>query len=478
MRHWAARHHPTSRRARRRIGVGIAVLGLLTGAVCAAAPASASSVTVVSFVPDSATAGATSSWTVGLTATTAIGQNSTIDMVFDSNITTSAAVVTLGARFSTAKCNLKSQKIIGQDVQATLAGGQCAISAGTAFTIQVAPIGNPTIAGSYGPSTFTVKTSSDTTPVPASAAVNIAAAAANKLAFTSSPSNANAGVAFTNQPTVAVQDQYGNLVTGSTAAVTIAVTAGTGTPTATLTCAPPGATRNAGNGIIGYTGCAMTTAGTNYTLTATSSGLTNAVSAQFTIAAAAANKLAFVQAPSDAFAGTAITPAVTVQVQDQYGNPTVTSTTINLAASSGTIDAGASAPTNGAGLATFTGITINTATPGLALTASASGLAPATSGPFAVTVKVTNAAAALADLAADAGSGMKSVAYYYCAGYTGTCTSTSGTLIGSSMNTAAGFPITWTSQPPNGAYRLVAVGTDNVGNINDASTSIPVTVSN
>jgi hypothetical protein len=187
----------------------------------------------------------------------------------------------------------------------------------------------------------------------------------------------------------------------------------------------------------------------------------------------------FVQPPSDAYAGTAITPTVAVQVQDQYGNASSTNgVVVTLAPSAGTIDAGATATTSSAGLATFSGLKINTAALGLTLHASATGLATsAASASFNVTVLVSNGAT-LTDTAADAGSGVRSVSYYYCTGYSGSCTSTNWTTISGSTNAAGSFPATWTVQPANGAYRLVAVGSDNVNNTSAASPTIPVTVAN
>jgi hypothetical protein len=210
-----------------------------------------------------------------------------------------------------------------------------------------------------------------------------------------------------------------------------------------------------------------------------SSGNASALGASptVTVAAGPAAKLGFVQAPSDAFVGSAMTPAVTVQVQDQFGNPVSQSgVSVTLTPSAGTIASGASASTSGAGLATFSGITINATALGITLSASATGLSTATSSAFNVTVKVTTASAALTDAASDAGAGVKSVAYYYCAGYVGACTS--GTLIGNSTTSSGGYPVTWTGQPANGAYRVVAVGIDNVNNMSVASASIPVTIAN
>ncbi|MEY2580283.1 MAG: hypothetical protein QOE09_132, partial [Ilumatobacteraceae bacterium] len=63
--------------------------------------------------------------------------------------------------------------------------------------------------------------------------------------------------------------------------VTLAVTAGTGTPGAVVTCtANPKA---AVAGVVSFTGCKINLAGAGYTLTATAAGLTAATSNTFTI---------------------------------------------------------------------------------------------------------------------------------------------------------------------------------------------------
>jgi hypothetical protein len=63
--------------------------------------------------------------------------------------------------------------------------------------------------------------------------------------------------------------------------VTLAITSGTGTAGATLTCtANPKA---ASAGVDTFAGCKINTAGTGYTLTATSSGLTSIASTTFNI---------------------------------------------------------------------------------------------------------------------------------------------------------------------------------------------------
>jgi hypothetical protein len=201
----------------------------------------------------------------------------------------------------------------------------------------------------------------------------------------------------------------------------------------------------------------------------------------FTVVAAAANQLVFVQGPSNAYVGTAMSPAVTVQVEDQFGNAAPDNISVTLTPSAISIASGASASTNSSGLATFSGITFNTTALNVTLTASptssgtgVSGSPP--SGQFDVTVLVVNGAT-LTDTASDAGSGVASVSYYYCSGYSVTCTASNWHLIGISTS-ASPYSVTWTGQPTDGAYEVVAVGTDNVDNVSNASPSTPVTVGN
>src|SRR5262249_57862695 len=75
--------------------------------------------------------------------------------------------------------------------------------------------------------------------------------------------------------------------------------------------------------------------GTGYTLTAADGALTGATSAAFNITAAAATHLAFVQQPTNTTAGVAISPAVTVAVEDAFNN-VVTTEKPNRAVDAGT----------------------------------------------------------------------------------------------------------------------------------------------
>jgi hypothetical protein len=99
-----------------------------------------------------------------------------------------------------------------------------------------------------------------------------------------------------------------------------------------------------------------------------------------------ANQLVFGQQPSTTTAGQTISPAVTVNVEDQYGNPvTSDSSTVTLTLSSGTYAGGSATVSTMAsgGVATFTALTINTA--GIyTLKATDGSLTPANSGSFTV----------------------------------------------------------------------------------------------
>jgi Bacterial Ig domain len=216
-----------------------------------------------------------------------------------------------------------------------------------------------------------------------------------------------------------------------------------------------------------------------FTVTATGQyGTSSAGSFTLTVNAAGASTVAFVQQPSDTFTGTAISPGVTVQVEDAYGNPVSDSgLSVTLTPSASTIASGATSSTSSSGLATFSVIKINAAAANLTLTASATGLSTSSpSSSFDVTVLVDNGAN-LTDTASDAGSGVASVSYFYCAGYSGSCTSSNWHAIGSPA-TNSPYSVVWGNQPADGAYQVVAVGTDYVTNVSGPSTSIPVTVDN
>jgi hypothetical protein len=205
------------------------------------------------------------------------------------------------------------------------------------------------------------------------------AAAASQLAFSQQPSTTTAGQAIVPAVTVQVLDQFGNVVTTDTSNVSIAISSGgvlSGASTTTVAAVA---------GVATFTNLVPTKTGT-FTLSASDAALTGATSNNFTLNPAAASKLAFSQQPSTTTAGQAIAPAVTVQVQDQFGNVVTTDTSnVSIAISSGGVLSGASTTTVAAvaGVATFNNL-VPTKTGTFTLSASDGALTGTTSNNFTV----------------------------------------------------------------------------------------------
>src|SRR5207248_43371 len=128
--------------------------------------------------------------------------------------------------------------------------------------------------------------------------VTVDPGAAAKLAFTTQPGGTiNGGSAFGTQPVVAVDDAYGNLVTGDSSSITLAIKAGTGTGGAALSGTT---TINASSGRATFSGLSIVKAGTSYKLRATDGSLTAVDSSAFDVTVGAAAKLVFTTSPAGA----------------------------------------------------------------------------------------------------------------------------------------------------------------------------------
>jgi len=196
-----------------------------------------------------------------------------------------------------------------------------------------------------------------------------------QLVITQGPLSTTAGLTL-RSVTVAVEDQWGNVVTNNTSNVAIAVSAGSGSLSGT-------ATANASSGVATFSGLSITKADT-YALSVTDSSLTAATTGSFTISPDVASKLAIVNGPSGITAGNSLS-AITVAVEDQYNNIVTTDSsniTISKASGSGSL-LGTATANAVAGVATFSGLTIQTAG-NYTLGAAENGLTGATSGSFAV----------------------------------------------------------------------------------------------
>ncbi len=219
--------------------------------------------------------------------------------------------------------------------------------------------------------------------------------AATKLVFTNSPGGANAGTAFAGQPVVTVEDANGNTVTSSTASITVAITSGTGTNGAALTCTAN--TVAAVAGVATFAGCSINLTGNGYTLSASSSGLTTGVSPSFGISPGAATHLTFTVEPQTAPLNTNMA-SIAVAVKDALGNTVTTNSvdSVTLAITIGTGTTGAALACSGtttavvvtAGVATFTNCQINMTGTGYTLTATSAGLTGAVSSTFNITTSL------------------------------------------------------------------------------------------
>jgi hypothetical protein len=197
---------------------------------------------------------------------------------------------------------------------------------------------------------------------------------ATKLAFVQGPSNAGAGAAITPAVKVAVEDANGNIETSDNAdQVSLAI--GTNPAGGALS---GGSAVTVASGVATFSGLSINKVGTGYTLTAsspTSPSLTGATSAAFNITAGVSAKLAFLQGPTDTAAGSIMTPAVKVAVEDANGNIETSDNADQVSLAIGTNPAGGalsggSAVTVASGVATFPALSINTAGNGYTLTAS------------------------------------------------------------------------------------------------------------
>ena len=217
-----------------------------------------------------------------------------------------------------------------------------------------------------------------------------------KLGFVQGPSTTAAGAAMTPAVTVAVEDASGNVETSDNATqVSLALGANPGAGTLS-----GGSALTVKAGIATFSGLSINTPGTGYTLTASSTpAFTGVTSASFNITGVGPSaKLGFVQGPSTTAAGAAMTPAVTVAVEDASGNVETSdnATQVSLALGAnpgaGTLSGG-SALTVKAGIATFSGLSINTPGTGYTLTASSTpAFTGVTSASFTITTPGTSSA--------------------------------------------------------------------------------------
>jgi uncharacterized delta-60 repeat protein len=253
--------------------------------------------------------------------------------------------------------NVDSQETSSVTV-AIASGPSGAVLGGTTTVAQVngtATFSDLTLSksGSY---TLTVTDGSFTSATTGSIAIT--GGTATQLAFAQPPTGATAGSAISPAVTVDVEDTNGNLVTGDTSNVTIAIASGPGGAVlgGTTTVAAVG-------GVATFSNLTLTPAGA-YTLTASDGSLTAVTSGSFTIATPAADRLAFAQQPASTTTTSVLAP-VKVNVQNSSGmllTGDTSSVTLSIATGpNGATLGGTTTVAAAAGVATFSNLTLATA---------------------------------------------------------------------------------------------------------------------
>jgi hypothetical protein len=222
---------------------------------------------------------------------------------------------------------------------------------GTA-TITGAPAANA--AGTYP---FTITAGNGTLPN-ASQNFTLTVAPSIELAFGQQPTNATAGVAVKPAITVDVENLSGKIITTDASTVTLSVVSvATGQTVGSIF------TATAKKGVATFSTVTINTAGT-FTVTATDNGATM-TSHSFTIAPAAAAQLVFASHQSSMAAGTGMSPAISVTVEDKFGNLVTSGPSVKLSVTSvptgGALTGTTTVKANSSGVATFSGVSMTKA---------------------------------------------------------------------------------------------------------------------
>ncbi|HXZ82226.1 MAG TPA: hypothetical protein VED84_00565 [Acidimicrobiales bacterium] len=176
------------------------------------------------------------------------------------------------------------------------------------------------VAGS--PYTITARDTSETVAAATTNSISVVPAAANKLAITTQPAS-SITVGGTVSLGVTIEDQYGNQITtgnpGSTDNIGVTLSSGSFAGGTTTVAAV--------NGVANFTGLQINKAG-RYTITATDTteplNVTSATTNSITVNRGPASQLVYLTGVQSFIDGTGSgkgSGAITVQLQDAYGNP-------------------------------------------------------------------------------------------------------------------------------------------------------------
>ena len=223
----------------------------------------------------------------------------------------------------------------------------------------------------------TLSATSDSFQIAPAAAMNIAV-------FDGNGQTAAVGTAYSEPFRASVKDAFGNPVSN------VSVTFNAPASGASASFAGPTTVNTDALGIAAAPAATANGTPGTFQVTATTSGATQPATFNLTNVAASANKLGYKQQPTDTAAAQPITPPVTVQLLDSFGNPVATAgVSVNLQASPiaslfRTLRGTASVNTDANGVATFPNVIIDQAG-AYTLEAQANGIASATSNQFHIT---------------------------------------------------------------------------------------------
>ncbi len=284
-------------------------------------------------------------------------------------VTTDSGNVTLGiASYSAAN---------GGSNQGSLGCTSTTVSA----VAGIATFANCKISGTAAAGTYVLSAARGGLSSGTSSNLSIVAGTPTKLVATTQPTTSVAGTNFTTG--VSVEDALGNVVTTSSASVSLAIGTNPGGGTVTCGTNPLGA-----SGGVSTFSCSINKTGAGYTLTATSTGLTPVTTSTFNITPGTASQLVVTtQPPTSSTSGTKFTTAVSVE--DALGNVVTTSSApVTLAIGSnpngGTLNCTTNPLNASSGVATFS-CSVDMAGTGYTFTATSGVLPSVTTNAFNIT---------------------------------------------------------------------------------------------
>jgi hypothetical protein len=181
------------------------------------------------------------------------------------------------------------------------------------------------------------------------ASVLVTPAAADRLVFHVQPTSVTAGATITQPVEVEIRDQFTNRVTSATNGIALAIATNPGGGTLT-----GGGTVAAVAGVASFAGLSVDKAGTGYTLTTSSPGLTGATSAAFSVMAGPVSPAQSTVAAAPESIGESELSTITVTAQDANGNAIAGATVVLAATGSATVLTQPAGPTGADGVATGT----------------------------------------------------------------------------------------------------------------------------